>query len=152
MQTYFPNAIQIVDWYHAEEHLEAVAREAFSAPDQQQEWLEAMRQALWEGQVEEVIQACQTLGKRCPEAARNVHYFSVNSERMRYARFRGMGLMIGSGVVESGCKQIVTQRLKLPGAQWLLEGAVYTTKARAAWLSGQWQVLGQRRATLPLVT
>lgn len=152
VQTYFPNAIQIVDWYHAEEHLEAVAREAFSAPDRQQEWLEAMRQALWEGQVEEVIQACETLGKRCPEAARNVHYFSVNSERMRYARFREMGLMIGSGVVESGCKQIVTQRLKLPGAQWLLEGAVYTAKARAAWLSGQWQVLCQRRAALPLVT
>lgn len=150
VQTHFPNAIQIVDWYHAEEHLETVARAAFSAPDQQQAWLEAMRQALWEGQVEEVIQACQALAERCAEAARNVHYFSVNSERMRYDRFRKMGLMIGSGVIESGCKQIVTQRLKLPGAQWLLEGAVYTAKARAAWLSGQWQALCQRHAALPL--
>lgn len=151
VQTYFPNAIQIVDWYHAEEHLETVARAAFSAPEPQQAWLEVMRQALWEGQVEEVIQACQTLANHCAEAARNVHYFSVNAERMRYGYFRKMGLMIGSGVVESGCKQIVTQRLKLPGAQWLREGAVYTAKARAAWLSGQWKALCQRRAVLPLV-
>lgn len=54
---------------------------------------------------------------------------SLAIERNGSARFREMGLMIGSGVVASGCKQIVTQRLKLPGAQWLLEGAVYTAKA-----------------------
>ncbi len=54
---------------------------------------------------------------------------------MRYDRFRQQGLMIGSGVIESGCKPIVTQRLKRPGAQWLVEGALYTAKAQAAWLS-----------------
>lgn len=150
VQTNFANAIQIVDWYHAEEHLETVARAAFSDAEQQKAWLQATSQDLWEGRVEEVIQACQTLAQRCPEAARNAHYFSVHAERMRYDRFRQMGLMIGSGVIESGCKQIVTQRLKLPGAQWQLEGAVYTAKARAAWLSGQWQTLCQRRAALPL--
>ena len=49
---------------------------------------------------------------------------------------RAAGFLIGSGVIESGCKQIVTQRLKLPGAQWLLDGAILTAKARVAWLSG----------------
>lgn len=150
VQTHFPQAIQIVDWYHAEEHLETVAQAAFSDPEQQQAWLDPLRQALWEGQVEEVIQVCQSLASRCPVAARNVHYFSTNAERMRYGRFRRMGLMIGSGVIESGCKQIVTQRLKLPGAQWLEQGAVYTAKARAAWLSGQWHTLCNMRAWLPL--
>ncbi|MGC8856952.1 MAG: hypothetical protein ACP5QU_09140 [Anaerolineae bacterium] len=119
-------AIQIVDWYHAEEHLETVARAAFPAPEQQKDWLQATSQDLWKGRLEEVIQARQALAQRCPEAARNAHYFSVNSERMRYNRFRQMGLMIGSGVVESGCKPIVAQRLKLPGAQWQLQGAIYT--------------------------
>ncbi len=150
VQTHFPQAIQIVDWYHAEEHLENLARTAFSDPQQAQAWLADSKQALWEGRVEEVIQACQALADDCPEAARNVHYFSTNAERMRYDRFRAMGLMIGSGVIESGCKQIVTQRLKLPGAQWLLQGAVKTAKARAAWLSGQWHTLCQRQAALSL--
>lgn len=149
-QTYYPHAIQIVDWYHAEEHLEKVARAAFADLHQQQVWLENTKQALWEGQVENVIQACQALAERCEEAAQNADYFSAHAERMRYNRFREQGLMIGSGVIESGCKQIVTQRLKLPGAQWLVDGAIYTAKARAAWLSGQWKTLCQERAAIPL--
>ena len=69
---------------------------------------------------------------------------------MRYAQFRAQGLVIGSGTIESGCKQIVTQRLKLPGAQWNLDGAILTAKARAAWLSGNWQTLVSARSLLPL--
>ena len=60
---------------------------------------------------------------------------------MRYAQFRASGYLIGSGVIESGCKQIVSQRLKLPGAQWNLDGAILTAKARAVWISGHWQDL-----------
>ena len=58
---------------------------------------------------------------------------------MRYDQFRTSGLLIGSSIIESGCKQIVTQRLKLPGAQWNLDGAILTAKARTAWMSGEWQ-------------
>ncbi len=152
-QTHFPHAIQIVDWYHAEEHLEKVAREAFPSDLQQRQiWLENAKQALWDGCVEEVIEACRSLSTYCSQAAKDALYFSEHAERMRYDRFRQQGLMIGSGVIESGCKQIVTQRLKLPGAQWRVEGAIHTAKARAAWLSGQWQTLYQKRASLPLAT
>jgi hypothetical protein len=147
---YYPNAIQIVDWYHAEEHLERVAALAFADPEKRARWLEAVTQALWEGQVEQVICACQALTNACPEAGKAAHYFYTNAERMRYDRFRAAGYMIGSGSVESGCKQIVTQRLKLPGAQWTVAGAVKTAKARAAWLSDQWQALCDRRSSLPL--
>jgi len=70
---------------------------------------------------------------------------------MRYDQFRAAGYMIGSGTIESACKQIVTHRLKLPGAQWTVTGAVQTAKARAVWLSGQWQTLCNLRMTLPLV-
>ena len=83
-------------------------------------------------------------------ARKAAHYFYTHAERMRYDRFRAAGYMIGSGVVESGCKQIVTQRLKLPGAQWTVTGAVQTAKARAAWLSGLWQSLCDLRSALPL--
>jgi len=99
VQTCFPHAIQIVDWYHAEEPLENVARAAFVTDvHQQRAWLENTKQALWAGQVEDVIQACQALAEGCEEAAKNVRYFSEHSERMRYQRCRGQGPMIGSGV------------------------------------------------------
>ena len=83
-------------------------------------------------------------------ATQAVPYFTKHMERMRYDRFRTAGYMIGSGTIESGCKQIVTQRLKLPGAQWEVTGAVQTAKARAAWLSGHWNSLCAQRSALPL--
>ena len=147
---YYSNAIQIVDWYHAEEHLEIVASAAFTQGADRTNWLEGVKQALWEGQVEQVISACQALAPSCDLARKAVHYFYTNAERMRYDRFRAAGYMIGSGTVESGCKQIVTHRLKLPGAQWTIPGAIFTAKARAAWLSGHWQTLCEQRSALPL--
>lgn len=102
--------------------------------------------------MEQVLLACQALAPACPEAQKAANYFYTNAERMRYDRFRAAGYMIGSGSVESACKQIVTQRLKLPGAQWIVEGAVQTAKARAAWLSGEWHALCERRSALPLAT
>ena len=61
----------------------------------------------------------------------------------------GGGTIDGSGTIESGCKQIGTQRMKVPGATWSLEGARRTAKARAAMLSGQWDYLASRREHLP---
>lgn len=147
---YYPNAVQIVDWYHAEERLEIVASAAFPPGPERTSWLEGVKQALWEGQVEAVVSACEAFAAACELARKAVHYFYSNAERMRYDRFREAGYMIGSGTVESGCKQIVTQRLKLPGAQWTVRGAVQTAKARAAWLSGQWKSLCDQRSALPL--
>jgi hypothetical protein len=88
-----------------------------------------------------------------PEAAQAVTYFCNNRERMRYDRFRAAGYMIGSGTIESGCKQVLTHRLKLPGlpgAQWTVGGAVHTAKARAAWLSASWQSLCDQHSSLSL--
>ncbi len=147
---YYRQAIQIVDWFHAEEHLEALATAAFSTPAERADWLERITQNLWDGQVEDVIRACQALPSACLKAQQAVTYFANNCERMRYDRFRAAGYLIGSGTIESACKQIVSHRLALPGAQWEVEGAVFTAKARAAWLSGQWEPLCQLRAKLPL--
>jgi len=147
---YFPNAIQIVDWYHAEDRLKRIAEEAFSNLDERQVWLKNITEHLWQGRVELVIEACQPLAKKSNLAKQSLSYYGNNIERMRYAQFRASGFMIGSGIIESGCKQIVTQRLKLPGAQWNLDGAVLTAKARTAWLSGNWQKLVSARSLLPL--
>ena len=149
IELYYPNAIQIVDWHHAEDRLMKIAKEAFSAQEADQ-WLLTCRSDLWHGNVEKVIQACEPLASRSEQAAQALTYFRNNIHRMRYDAFREQGYMIGSGIVESECKQIVALRLKLPGAQWEVPGAVATAKARAAWLSGDWLSLSALRSLLPL--
>jgi hypothetical protein len=150
----FPHAVQIVDWYHAVEYLTPIAETALGTDNPKgKNWLETVTTYLWEGQVDRVIHACQTFQQhaRAGDAARKaVTYFTNNARRMDYARFRAAGYQIGSGTIESGCKQIATQRLKRSGARWTLEGARMTAKARAVWLSGQWDRLADQRAALPL--
>jgi hypothetical protein len=148
--SYYPQAVQIVDWYHAVEHLEKVATLAFGSLEQRKTWLETTTDALWDGQIREVIDACQRLVSHCETIQTEAQYFFHNAERMDYARFRAAGYAIGSGTVESACKQIVTQRLKKSGAQWVVEGAVKTAKARAAWLSNEWELLDKPISQLPL--
>ena len=152
----FPHAIQIVDWYHAVEYLAPIAEAAFGTDScSGKDWLEGVRTLLWEGHIDQVIAACKAFQKhtRAGEAAcRAITYYTHNAKRMDYARFRAAGYQIGSGTIESGCKQIANQRLKRSGARWTLEGARMTAKARAAWLSGHWDRLAADRAALPLAT
>jgi len=148
--THYPTAVQIVDWYHAADRLHRVAHAAFNQTAPRARWLDRITTALWEGRVADVIQACADLGAPCSEAQDAVTYFTNNATRMHYDQYRAAGYLIGSGTVESSCKQIVTQRLKCSGAQWIIPGAVDTAKARAAWLSEAWTPVCMRWSALPL--
>ncbi len=135
----YPHAIQIVDWYHACTYLTTVAAHAFADKTQAQVWLAQQQTALWEGHLVTVFQACRALSSQAPQAVRDaLSYFAHNRTRLRYAKFRALGLQIGSGSMESGCKQIGLERLKIAGARWSEAGARKVAKARAAYLSGQW--------------
>lgn len=152
VETHYPNAVQIVDWHHAEEYLEKVTKDAFQKDEKRNTWLEDTRTALWWGDTSFVIQACDALAQHSEEAATALTYFRNNEHRMQYDRFREKGYMIGSGTIESACKQIVSHRLRCSGAQWKVQGARLTAKSRAAWLSGKhnWETLCSMRAGLPL--
>jgi hypothetical protein len=156
IERHFPHAVQIVDWYHACAYLPPVAEAAFGKETEQyRTWLENARTLLWEGQIEKLIYACQrlsfvSLAKQAVHSA--VTYFTNNQKRMDYAHFRQQGYFIGSGTVESGGKQIATLRLKRAGARWTELGAVLTAKARAAWMSGLWDILASKRASLSMAT
>lgn len=148
---YFPNAVQIVDWYHACKYLYPIAETLFDAESPVgAEWIKDLKDLLWRGQVSTVIQTFEQLIQE-DRGGQPVHdaftYYTNNQSRMDYAAFKEQGFFIGSGTVESACKQIVSMRLKRSGAQWTEPGAVATAKARAAWLSNQWDDL----LTLPLV-
>lgn len=145
VEHYFPEAIQIVDWYHACQYLYPVAEALFGTENPTaQDWIQEMKDLLWEGDVAAVISICQSLlndtqaGKPAQSA---VTYYTNNQHRMNYAYFRNQGYFIGSGTVESACKQIVSLRLKRSGARWTPAGASSVAKARAAWLSHQWDDL-----------
>ena len=141
----FPSAIQILDWFHASEHLTPVAHTSFPTLDAQQEWLTMARQLMWEGHIADLIDACQQLFVLTPheEIRLAIHYFETHKERMRYAYFRQQGYQIGSGTIESAAKQIGLMRLKVPGATWNEESVPKVAKARASFLSDRW-------ASLPL--
>jgi hypothetical protein len=135
----YPHAIQIVDWYHACTYLTTVAADAFSDQTLAQAWLAQQQTALWEGHLATVFRACRAVSSQAPQTVRDaLSYFAHNRTRLRYAKFRARGLQIGSGSMESGCKQIGLERLKIAGARWSEEGARKVAKARAAYLSGQW--------------
>ena len=147
---HYPDAVQIVDWYHAAEHLGEVARAVFEKKEEGTAWLRRTKAWLWEGQVDAVIAACEGLGDRKggDEATKAGSYVRRHQKRMAYGELRRKGYQIGSGTVESGCKQLGIQRMKVSGATWSLEGARRTAKARGAWLSEQWDEVAARREHL----
>jgi hypothetical protein len=152
VQTHYPHAIQIVDWFHATAYLSPIATAAFADPVQAQTWLDHQKNLLWQGHLASVFRACRNLSAAAPEPVRKaLGYFARNRTRMRYAKFRAQGLQIGSGTMESACKQLGLQRLKIPGAQWSVEGIRKLAKARAAYLSNQWANLNFSRQRLPQV-
>lgn len=151
VQSYFPDAIQIVDWFHACEYLMPIAKLAFSDKKRQAEWVKMVKQWLWEGHLDEVIAACAQHihpQRDLDPAQVAVTYFTNNRARMDYPTYRANGYQIGSGTIESGIKQIAGKRMKVSGARWNLDSARLVAKARAAFLSGEWHTIAARREPL----
>jgi hypothetical protein len=120
----FPKAVQIVDFFHAAEHLsDAVAAVYGDGTLQARRRASDLRFVLREeaNGVDIVIRALNYLKKKHPgikKVAQTVAYFRRHRDRMKYADFRKRGLPIGSGVVEAACKTLVTQRMKHSGMRW----------------------------------
>jgi hypothetical protein len=123
----FPEATQIVDLFHAREHLHDLARSLeFMLGDRKGDWLAARLQDLDYGDIDGICAAARVYplaGVKKTELDTALGYFENNAPRMRYKWFRSRGLFVGSGAVESGCKAVIGQRLKLSGMHWTVEGA-----------------------------
>ena len=123
----FPEATCIVDLFHAREHLHSLTRcLEFMLGDRKQEWLAARMEDLDYGYIDGIEAAVRKYpleGVKKQEADRELGYFLNNAPRMRYNWFRSRGLFVGSGVVESGCKAVIGQRLKMSGMRWTVPGA-----------------------------
>jgi len=139
----FPGATQVVDLYHAREHLHSLARSLeFMLLDRKEEWLAARLDDLDYGYIDGIEAAVRKYpleGVKKTEVDRELGYFLNNAPRMRYHWFRQCGLFVGSGVVEAGCKSVIGQRCKQSGMHWTVSGADAVIALRCAEASSQWQ-------------
>jgi len=150
-EEHFPGATQIVDLYHAREHLAGLSKLVYGTKSPKcREWFSARRDEMDKGDIKEMVAAINRLRPK-EEAVRDIaekeaEYFNGNAARMRYAEFRSQGLFVGSGVVEAGCKTIFGQRLKLSGMHWTVRGANAIIALRCCQLSGRWEEFWESRA------
>ena len=151
---HFPGALQIVDLYHAREHLWDLARKLHPADAAaQQRWLMRKLDGLENGKIEKLATALRKLadGEQNPELGRAIRieaeYFDSNSDRMRYPEFRKQNLFVGSGVIEAGCKTVIGSRLKQSGMFWTVRGANAIIVLRCCLLNGELEDFWAARRT-----
>lgn len=148
---HFYGAIQILDLYHALEHLSLVAKSAFVVMDiKSKRWLDMRCAQLKSGDIEALVRSLKRLRPQAAEAqkvlAREIEYFEKNRERMRYGEFRNKGLFIGSGVIEAGCKCVIGRRLGQSGMRWTVRGANAIIALRCCQLSDRWEEYWEARS------
>ena len=129
----FPEATQIVDLFHAREGLHDLADLlAFIVPDRDG-WLADRLTDLDNGDIEALVRAARVYtldGPKAHDLDTALGYFQRNAHRMRYAYYRSLGMFVGSGVVEAGCKTVIGARLKQSGMHWSARGATAITSLR----------------------
>jgi hypothetical protein len=148
---HFPEAIQIVDLYHARQHLWEVARKLYADDaGKQKAWMKMHQKRLLDrGKIEKLVAALRSIESDNPEVREKIRieadYFERNTGRMRYPKFRGQHLFVGSGVIEAGCKTVVAFRLKRSGMFWTVRGANAILALRCCHLNGDFENYWEQR-------
>lgn len=148
---HFPGAIQIVDLYHARQHLWELSAKLFPNDERSRKrWMARCLRQLEGGKIEAVVKALRELRPSSTELSKVINneadYFERNAVRMRYPAFRTQGLFVGSGVVEAGCKEVIGCRLKRSGMFWTVRGANAIIALRCCRLSGRFQDYWESRS------
>ncbi|EQD71016.1 hypothetical protein B1B_04689, partial [mine drainage metagenome] len=142
-EEHFPRAIHVVDLYHARQHVHQLARLAMPDDDDvAHKWLADRLAELDHGDVEALLEAARRVeagSAQRREIEKASNYFEVNRDRMCYSRFRGMGIFVGSGSVEAGCRALIAQRMKLSGMRWRVHGAAAIITLRCQEASDRWE-------------
>lgn len=135
---HFPDAIQIVDRFHAKQHLSDVAKAIYgSNSDLGAQWAKQRHDELDHGRLKDLLAALKPHARTHDEARTCWQYVHANRSRMRYATFRAAGLCNSTGVVEAGCKTAIGTRCKRAGMHWTVAGANAIIAPRCCILSGQ---------------
>jgi hypothetical protein len=142
---HFPGAVQIVDLFHARQHLWELARKLHPNDEvKQKAWIQVhQRRLLDQGKIEKLVVSLRSIDDGNPEVADKIRteadYFERNAERMRYPEFRRQHLFVGSGVIEAGCKTVIGSRLKQSGMFWTVRGANAIIALRCCQLNNRFE-------------
>lgn len=128
----FPDAIEILDFYHASEHVGELAKAIHehdppAAAALRERWCHEMKESSPTPLLAETLKLLETHtewseDKRAAIQAQ-IHYLQSHATRTHYGRYRREGLFIGSGIIEAGCKTVIGRRLKQSGMFWSKPGA-----------------------------
>jgi hypothetical protein len=144
---HFPDAVQIVDLYHAKGKLCDTAKAIYGAgSDLAEQWAKQRRDELDEGHIDNLLAALAPHAPTNEEAQKCLNYIKRNRHRMRYSELRAQGMQVGSGVVEAGCKTAIGVRCKRAGMHWTVAGADAIIALRCAKLSGRFEDFWERRS------
>jgi hypothetical protein len=139
----FPYAAQIVDLYHAKEHVFDLLR--LTIPNNAELHLQKNRlyKLLENGDIDGLVSCFSELMANTEEQQERVriesNYFMQNKERMQYQNFSKKGFFVGSGVIEAACKNVIGKRLKQSGMMWSVAGANKIAALRCAVISGEFE-------------
>ena len=142
---HFPGAVQIVDLYHARQHLWELARKLHpNDPLAQKAWMKLhQKRLLDQGKIGKLVASLQSIASTNAEVLAKIRaesdYFARNAERMRYPKFRRQHLFVGSGVIEAGCKTVIGSRLKQSGMFWTVRGANAIIALRCCHLNNRFE-------------
>jgi hypothetical protein len=147
---HFPGAIQIVDLFHARQHLWDLARKLYPNQEaEQRRWMMIHQDLLDEGKIEDLVAALRAINSPNPELADKIRieagYFENNTERMRYPKFRSQHLFVGTGVIEAGCKALIGSRCKQSGMFWTVRGANAILALRCCQFNGRFEDYWEKR-------
>lgn len=142
---HFPGAVQIVDLYHARQHLWELARLLYPNDTKRRNAWIGLHRKRWldKGKIGKLVHSLRSI--RVPDAdlAKKVRneadYFANNAARMNYPLFRKQHLFVGSGVIEAGCKTVIGHRLKQSGMFWTVKGANAILALRCSHLNGRFE-------------
>ena len=149
----YPQATQILDYYHCKERLCILAAEMFTQTDERKQWVTQQEDHLFNNQLDELLSEIDHLpckGKSRQLKRATLTYFENNRSRMKYKTYRDQGLLIGSGPVEAAHRHVIQTRLKRSGQRWTLKGAQQVANLRTAYCSGEWQTVKNLICTLNL--
>ena len=140
-QKYFADAVGVLDWYHASEHVWACGK--VLQPEDADAWVNQALELLHDGGGEELLnwllgQRRTSRGKKRQALGELINYIQPRLDRTDYPDYRSRDWQIGTGMIESTAKQLVGVRLKGPGMHWCPHGATAITALRAQDLNGRW--------------
>ena len=147
VEEHFPQALQILDLFHAKEHLGTVGKAIFGPEsDRTRPWIQERHEELDAGKIDAILAVLKLYEHRIDCARQCIGYLEENRYRMNYPEFRAQGLCVSSGMVESGCKTAIGARLKQSGMFWTLKGSNAIIALRCTKLSGRLEGFFERRA------